>query len=324
MTGSGPGGSFDSLSGVSVLVTGGAGLIGRAAVTALLAEGARVTVFDRGGLAPASRVDPAAAFVAGDVTDPLAVRQALAGADAVVHLGGFAGLGLADAAETYRVNAGGTFTVLAEAASAGVRKVVYASSINANGYPLGAAAVLPPVFPYDEDAPPRISDEYSLSKQAGEDAARAVHSRWGMSLTGLRFPLVREIGVDGGRVFGAHLRDALAGDPRRQAAEGWSYLDVADAARAIVLALLRETPPAPGILVAAPLTYLSTPTEQALELFAPEVPRRPLAGRSVGLDLGRSAELLGFAAAVLLDDVAPEQLVDVTAMAHGAGRGVPR
>lgn len=304
-------GPLASLDGAAVLVTGGSGLIGRAAVAALVSEGARVTVFDRADAADAGLPAASITVIGGDVTDQSSVRAAVQGMDAVVHLGGYAGLGMADAVETYRVNTVGTFTVLAEAAAAGVRKIVYASSINANGYPLGSDEVLPPVFPYDEDAAPDVSDEYSLSKQAGEHAALMVAARWHASVTGLRFPLVRDITADGGRTFGAHLRAALGSDPRRQAAEGWSYLDVSDAGRSIVAALLHETPAAPGILVAAPLTYLTTPTEDALDLFAASVVRRPIAGRGVGLELRRSRELLGFDASVLLDEVAPEQLVDL-------------
>lgn len=319
--GAGPiAGPLSSLDGAAVLVTGGSGLIGRAAVAALLAEGARVTIFDRADAADAGLPAASTTVITGDVTDPASVRAAVEGMDAVVHLGGYAGLGMADAVETYRVNTIGTFTVLAEAAAAGVRKIVYASSINANGYPLGSDEVLPPVFPYDEDASPHISDEYSLSKQAGEDAAGMVAAHWGVSITGLRFPLVRDITVDGGRVFGAHLRASLSGDPRRQAAEGWSYLDVWDAGLSIVAALLHDTPAAPGILVAAPLTYLTTPTEEALDLFASAVVRRPILGRGVGLELRRSRELLGFEATVLLDDVAPEQLVDLSSF-KPAGEG---
>ncbi|PPG52536.1 NAD(P)-dependent oxidoreductase [Rathayibacter sp. AY2B7] len=299
--------ALTALDGARVLVTGGRGLIGRPTVAALLAEGAVVTVLDRSD----AGADPAVRTVVGDVTDEAVLAEALSGQHAVVHLGGYAGLGMADAVETYRVNAVGTFAVLAASAAAGVAKVVYASSINANGYPLGAEQALPPVFPYSEDAAPRISDEYSLSKLASEDAARMAHATWGLELTGLRFPLVRDITLDGGRRFGEHLRTAIAADPRRQAAEGFSYLDAADAARSVLAALLHDTPPAPGILVAAPLTYLRGDTAAALDAIAPGVPRGELPGRSVGLDLTRSRELLGFEAAVLLDDVAPDQLAEV-------------
>jgi nucleoside-diphosphate-sugar epimerase len=308
-----------SLEGRAVLVTGGAGLIGRAAVASIRAAGGAVTVFDR---PEAETTDPEFApggpveFLGGDITDLAAVRSALEGMDAVVHLAGYAGLGMADAAETYRVNTVGTFIVLSEAGAAGLAKAVYASSINASGFPLGGTT-MPPSFPYNEDAPPQIADWYSLSKQAGEDAARMVHARWGIPITGLRFPLVRDITEHGGATFGRHVRAAMADDPRRQAAEGWSYLDVSDAGRSIVAALLHNTPPAPGILVAAPLTYLSTSTNDALAKFAPTVPHTPITGRTVALDLSMAERYLDFAATVLLDDVAPAELVDATSASAG-------
>jgi len=299
------------LAGARVLVTGGSGLIGVPTVRALQSAGAVVTVLDRVG----SREGSAERTVLGDVTHTAAVAEAVAGQDAVVHLGGYAGLGMADAVETYRVNVVGTFAVLERAAAAGVAKVVYASSINASGYPLGARRAWPPVIPYGEDAEPIISDEYSLSKAASEEAARMAHATWGLAVTGLRFPLVRDIAVDAGMRFAAHVREAVRTDPRRQAAEGWSYLDTSDAARAVIAALLHETPPAPGILVAAPRTYLSTPTRTALRLHAPDVQVGQVSGRDVGLDLARSRELLDFSARVILDDVAPHALLDLEASA---------
>ena len=110
-------------------------------------------------------------------------------------------------------------------------------------------------------------------------------------MTGLRYPLVRDITVDGGTVFARHIRRALGADPRRQACEGWTYLDVRDAAAATVAALTHDTPAAPGILVAAPRTYLRQTTEDALKRYAPDVPRargvRP--GRSRHAAPGRVA-----------------------------------
>lgn len=289
---------IDRLDGSRIVVTGAAGLIGRATVAHLVAAGARVTGFD---LSPEAPVD-GIAWVVGDITDEAALRGALEGADAVVHLGGIAGMDVTDDITTYRINTVGTYAVFSIAASLGVQKVVYASSINASGLPLGR--LKPPThLPYDETEPTAFGDSYSLSKDANEQAARMAHATWGLELTGLRFPLVRDITLDGGARFAAHVRAALDEQAVRQAYEGWSYLDVSDAARAIEAALLRSTPPAPGILVAAPLTYLSDDTAAAAAAIVPDVPLHGLAGREVGLDLTRAREQLGFEAIVAFEDL---------------------
>lgn len=299
---------IDRLDGSRIVVTGAAGLIGRATVAHLVAAGARVTGFD---LSPEAAMD-GIAWVVGDITDEGALRSALAGADAVVHLGGIAGMDVTDDITTYRINTVGTYAVFSIAASLGVQKVVYASSINASGLPLGR--LKPPThLPYDETEPTAFGDSYSLSKDANEQAARMAHATWGLELTGLRFPLVRDITLDGGARFAAHVRAALDEQAVRQAYEGWSYLDVTDAARAIEAALLRSTPPAPGILVAAPLTYLSDDTAAAAAAIIPEVPLQGLSRRAVGLDLSRAREQLGFEATVAFEDLGDGLLQPVRA-----------
>lgn len=288
------------VSGARIVVTGGAGLIGHPTAELLSRSGAEVVVFDLAGVR--SYEMPGVVRVDGDLRDASAVRDAVAGADAVVHLGGIPGPDLVDDITTYEVNTVGTYSVFSAAASAGVKKVVYASSINATGLPIGK--VRPPSrIPYGEDEPATISDSYSLSKRANEDAAEMASTRWGLELTGLRFPLVRDIADKQGKPFAEHVSQALQRDPLRQAYEGWSYLDAADAARAVLAALTTDTPPAPGILVAAPFTYLADATNDALDMVLPDVPRTPLVGREVGLDLSRARNLLGFEARLLLEDV---------------------
>ena len=297
-----------------IIVTGGNGLIGRATVEHLANLGAEVTIFARPESSSAWMDESLAdkvSVVAGDVMDVESLRLAFRGQDAVVHMGGYAGLGMASVAETYQVNVAGTFNVFIEAVKAGVTKLVYASSINANGFPLGALRSNPPALPYDEYAEAVISDEYSLSKQASENAAQMVSRITDMGITGLRFPLTRDITLDGGRVFGEDVLRRMQTDPRRQAAEGWSYLDIRDAARSVELALLNETPAAPGILVAAPDTYLKNPTGQAHLRYFPEVPTAGFEGRQVGLNLRLQKEWLNFHAEICFEDFAREWLVDL-------------
>jgi nucleoside-diphosphate-sugar epimerase len=294
------------LPGARVLVTGGAGLIGRATVRAFAEAGATVTVFD----SVESDVIGAREFVVGDICDEASVRSAVANQDVVVHLAGVPGLEFESATTTYRVNTVGTFTVLLAAAEAGIARIVYASSINAAGWPLNPRGVMPPSFPFDEDSEPEVGDWYSLSKAANEAAAAMIRDRFSVAVTGLRFPLVRDI-VGDPATFALHLDNLMRSDRRRAACEGWSYLDTSDAGRACVLAASAARSDGPGILVAAPHTYVTESTAHALALEAPEVPRTPVAGREVPINLNRARTFLGFEARVVLDDVAPECLVSL-------------
>jgi nucleoside-diphosphate-sugar epimerase len=309
-----PDAAQNALRGLRVLVTGGLGLIGKPTVALLREKGAHVTILDR----PGAAATDSEGLTTGDICDQTLVRKLIGGVDAVVHLAGIPGPDLVDSLTTYRVNTVGTFTVLETAAMAGLKKAVYASSINASGLPLNAHPVLPSFYPVDENEPADVSDSYSLSKRANEDAARMLNRRWGLPLTGLRFPLVRDITENGGRTFGAHIRKVMADDPRRAACEGWSYLHTGDAARAVVAALTHDTPPAPGILVAAPNTFLAYPTADAIARYAAEVPHKPIEGRQVGLDLTLAERHMGFTAETLLDHVAPEQLIGTTDDEDGA------
>lgn len=295
------------IAGAKILVTGGAGLIGKPTVALLVERGAYVRIFDRA-------IDQAfvgATSIHGDLRDADAVHGAVLGMDAVVHLGGIPGPNLVGDVLTYEINTVGTYSILSAAAAAGVKKVVYASSINANGLPLGKQRP-PTTIPYNEDEPAAIVDSYSLSKDANERAALMAATRWGLSITGLRFPLVRDISADAGKQFATHIRTALNEDPIRQAYEGWSYLHSDDAADAVLCALTHDTPAAPAILVAAPDTYLSEDTTDALRAVAPEIPVGALRGREVGLDLTRSRTLLDFRARLQLKDIDPSLLASAT------------
>ncbi|MGW3911625.1 NAD-dependent epimerase/dehydratase family protein [Streptomyces sp. NPDC005070] len=100
-----------------VLVTGGAGFIGRHIVAALRARGHEAVVFDlRDGQ---------------DVRDAGAVAGALAGVDAVCHQAAMVGLGagFADAVAYVSRNDLGTAVLLTGMADAGVRRLVLAGSM---------------------------------------------------------------------------------------------------------------------------------------------------------------------------------------------------
>jgi dTDP-L-rhamnose 4-epimerase len=141
-----------------VLVTGGAGFIGTAAVSTLSEAGLEVVVLD--SLRPDVHGDraehPPAALVVGDVRDADVLERVLHGVDAVVHLAAKVGLGvdIADMDDYVSSNDLGTAVLLRRCASAGVSRVVQASSMVVYGegrYTCSTHGVVPP-GPRSEEA----------------------------------------------------------------------------------------------------------------------------------------------------------------------------
>jgi nucleoside-diphosphate-sugar epimerase len=271
-----------------VLVTGAAGLVGTAVLDLLAARDIAATALvlvDPGDAIPAARV------VVGDARDPAVVEDALRDADAVIHLAAIPHPEGDPAEVVFGGNTLATFTVLDRAARAGIGAAAIASSYAICGLPFARVPLTMPYLPIDVHLPLQITDPYALSKRADEATADMIVRRYGMSVVSLRLPFV---GTAGGRL--AEMAESFTRDPAHGAPDVWSYLDVRDAARALLASL---TPAAPGnhvVYVAAPETLAPQPTEWLLETFHPGVPRPHFPGRTVPIDLAPAADLLSFIA----------------------------
>ncbi|SOD72034.1 dTDP-L-rhamnose 4-epimerase [Jatrophihabitans sp. GAS493] len=124
-----------------VLVTGGAGFIGRHLVRELLTRGHEVLVFDslRPDVHHGVRPQLETRLLVGDVRDPAAVEGALAGVDGVCHLAAKVGLGVdvQDLPDYADSNDHGTAVLLAAMARTGVSRLVLASSMVVYGEGFG-------------------------------------------------------------------------------------------------------------------------------------------------------------------------------------------
>lgn len=149
------------------LVTGGTGFVGSHVARALLAKGRSVRCLARGESRRDNLEGIPVEIVVGDLTDPASLARALAGVHTLYHVAADYRLWAKDPQELYRANAGGTESILAAAAQAGVAKVVYTSSVAALGLNDDGS-------PGDETTPvarERIIGHYKKSKYDAERVA---------------------------------------------------------------------------------------------------------------------------------------------------------
>jgi len=175
------------LAGSTVLVTGGAGLVGSHIVDQLIDQDvAEIRVLDnlvrgrRDNLAAAEGRKPIK-FILGDVRDRTMVSSAVDGCDYVFHQ---AAIRITRCAEKPRecmeVLVDGTFNIFEAAVAADVKKIVYASSASVYG--------LADQFPTEERHHPYNNRTlYGWAKVMNEGIAHSFNDMYGMPSVGLRY-----------------------------------------------------------------------------------------------------------------------------------------
>ena len=111
--------------GRTLLVTGGGGFLGKAIARLLIDRGDRVISFSRGYYPELEALG--VEQIQGDISNPIAVENALRGVDAVYHVAAKAGV-WGDYRDYYRINTLGTRNVIAACNSCGVSRLIYTSS----------------------------------------------------------------------------------------------------------------------------------------------------------------------------------------------------
>ena len=181
------------------LITGALGCLGAWVVRNLIQDGAEAVIYDVGSNRDRLKLvldDPDAVIYAksGDVTDLEGLKQAAEGATHIIHL---AALQIPFCRENpalgARVNVVGTVNVFEAAQTAGIRRVVYASSVGVYGPPDDYASER--VTEADSPAP---RTHYGVFKQANEGTARIYHSDNGVRSIGLRPYIIYGPGRDQG------------------------------------------------------------------------------------------------------------------------------
>ena len=148
----------------TVAVTGATGFLGTHLVERLTKAGKQVRGLARDPIKGEAIKDSLSAVVIGDIADRKALKELLAGVDAVIHLvSNFRTA--SDTPEEYnRVNVEGTRAVLETAAECGVTRLVHCSTIGVHGHVAET--------PAKEDSPYNPGDLYQTTKLEAEKLAR--------------------------------------------------------------------------------------------------------------------------------------------------------
>jgi dihydroflavonol-4-reductase len=158
---------------MKALVTGATGFVGAAIARALLAAHWQVRVLARKGSERRNLQGLDVEVQEGDLTDPDSLQSAARGCTGLFHAAADYRLGAPDPSQLYRANVEGTRNILAAASRAGVRRIVYTSSVATIGIPADGT-------PGDEATPNSLQNmigHYKRSKYLAEEvvieAARA-------------------------------------------------------------------------------------------------------------------------------------------------------
>ncbi|MFF8292277.1 NAD-dependent epimerase/dehydratase family protein [Streptomyces sp. NPDC016309] len=159
----------------TLLLTGGAGGLGTLMRGLLPAYGYELRLFD------ATPIEGEPGAVAADLADKEALREAVRGVDAIVHL---AGISLeASFDKLLRANIEGTYNLYEAARAEGVGRILFASSNHAVGFtprPREGDPLIP------VDTPRRPDTYYGLSKCFGEDLAQLYWDLHGVETVSVR------------------------------------------------------------------------------------------------------------------------------------------
>src|SRR5512136_636876 len=149
---------------MKTLITGASGFVGSAVLRQLIAAGHTMRALVRPDSDRRNLAELPVEIVTGDLTDRGSLDRALVGCSALFHVAAVYRLWVPQPQEIYDTNVTGTRNVMTAAAHAGVKRIVYTSSVATLGLTSDGS-------PADEDTPVSLADmigHYKRSKFLAE------------------------------------------------------------------------------------------------------------------------------------------------------------
>ncbi|KAL4963633.1 NAD-dependent epimerase/dehydratase family protein [Aspergillus stella-maris] len=249
---------------MKIAITGARGTVGREAVR-LCSKAGHATV-------QVNRSDqeydgtPNSEMRTADVANDYdATLKAFKGCDAIIHLAALPDPVGKDDWKVHNNNVNSAFNGFHAAATLGIKRVCYASSVNAIGLAYANQPLRFDYFPLDEDAPQRPTDSYALAKEEAEYQARSF-VQWfpGMNIACLR---IHEV---------APLEDVQKEHEENWEEAGvkqlWGWVNPEATARACLLSVEKaeNLKGAQVLNIVAPTTTQKTPSEELAKKYYPK------------------------------------------------------
>ncbi|KZT13316.1 NAD(P)-binding protein [Laetiporus sulphureus 93-53] len=275
-----------------VVVTGGSGKLGRAAVVDLFENGWEVINFDRA--APPPSAPKEIIFIHTELQDMGQVMENLIEVDtkykkidAIVHLAALPAPGMMASSTQFSLNAMSTYNILEASRKLGIKNLVLASSETLLGLPF--SPWLPDRIPVDENSPRRPESAYSLSKLVGEVMSEE-YARWDPStkIVSLRFS-----NVQSPEDYAAF--ETWQKDPMIRKWNLFGYIDARDGAQAIRKSLEYKATGHHQFLIANSNTTMRVPNADLVAACFPGIPYMPTKGKNdTLLSIDKAKRELGY------------------------------
>ncbi|KAL4803401.1 hypothetical protein BDV18DRAFT_162965 [Aspergillus unguis] len=199
-----------------------------------------------------------------------ATVAAFKGCDAIIHLAAMPDPVGKDDWKVHNNNVNSAFNGFHAAGSLGIKRVCYASSVNAVGLAYANRPLKFDYFPLDEDAPQRPTDSYAMAKEEAEYQARSFVDWFpGMNIACLR---IHEV---------APLKDVQKEHEENWEESGvrqlWGWVSPEATARACLLSVEKaENLKGMEVLnIVAPTTTQKTPSKELAKKYYPDAEIKP-------------------------------------------------
>jgi UDP-glucose 4-epimerase len=285
-----PGAGVRQTGRMRILVTGGRGKVGAAAVDALHSAGHRVTISDRHAPRFEAPGPGAPHYVQADFADAGDAFAVVRGHDAVVHAAAIPEPTRNPAHVVFANNLVATFNVAEACVRWGVPRLVNLSSETVPGFIFAERPWTPAYCPVDEDHPVAPQDAYALAKHLGEQVMDAAVRR-----SDLRCISIRPTWVQWEGNYEQNLGPALR-DPAAPSFNLWSYIDAYDLAEALRLAAESELPGHEVFYIASPDNAAGRPLAELVRRhFGDAIAMRATDREDAsGISCAKAVELLGY------------------------------